>query len=303
MIGNIKKPEFFIVGAPKCGTTALDFHLSLHPEIFMAPKEKHYFMLDEGINIKLKSITRADYVNFFASASHRQVCGESSVWYLYSENVAKKIYQFNPEAKIIIILRNPKKMLPSLHSQFLYDADEHIVDFKTALLEDIERIKKGKKVKTRTFENRPGYINSVLYYEQVKRYLSVFDSGQVTILLHNKVKDDFEGAYRSILKFLQVSTDFFPSEQQVNVNKKIKSVKLHSLSKRPPEKLKKIFRTIIPFKPIRSSLIKIVESLNVSEKNRDELSEEVKELVNKYTKDDVLMLAKLIDKDLSDWLR
>ncbi len=301
MTDSIKKPDFFIVGAPKCGTTALDFQLSLHPEIFMAPKEKHYFGGDIVIHLEL--MREVDYCNLFTPATLKQVCGESSVWYLYSEQAVLKIHRFNPKAKIIIILRNPIEMLPSLHSQFLYDGDELIADFKDALLKDIERIKKGQKWKYRTFEkDRPGFINSVLYYNQVRRYLRVFGSEQVLIILHSEMKENFENSYRSILEFLQVGTDFIPSKKNLNVSKKIKNTNLHFFSKQPPEKLRTIFRTAVPFKSIRQRLITFIESLNVSEQPRVEIDTEVKELIISHTKNDILMLSKLINKDLSSWL-
>src|SRR5438034_3527344 len=115
----MKIPGFFIVGAPKCGTTAMNDYLAGHPDIFMAKKEIHYFGSD--LEIKQKKLSGEEYLDFFKEGEHKYIVGESSVWYLYSKNAAAEIKAFSPGAKIIIMLRNPVDMLPSLHSQHIFD--------------------------------------------------------------------------------------------------------------------------------------------------------------------------------------
>ena len=67
--------------------------------------------------------------------------GEASVWYLYSKTAAQEIYSFNPDAQIVVMLRNPADMLYSQHSQFLYNGNEDIEDFSEALAAEPERTK------------------------------------------------------------------------------------------------------------------------------------------------------------------
>src|SRR5882757_7658017 len=126
------KPDFFIVGAPKCGTTALYRCLEAHPEIFVPErKELHHFGTDLYSPTYVRQLD--EYLSLFAAAGDAKRVGEASVWYLFSKRAATEINAFNPQASVIIMLRNPVEMLHSLHSQHLYNGTEEISDFATAL--------------------------------------------------------------------------------------------------------------------------------------------------------------------------
>lgn len=142
----MKKPDFFIVGAAKCGTTAMYEYLKEHPEIFMPEdaKEPNYFGSD--MNYKSSRLTEEQYLSLFSDAKNEKRIGEASVWYLYSKLAASEIKEFCPSARIIIMLRNPVDMLYSLHSELFYGADEDIEDFKTALnAEEVRKKERHKK--------------------------------------------------------------------------------------------------------------------------------------------------------------
>src|SRR5580692_5743985 len=108
------KPNFFIVGAPKCGTTALNHYLSAHPEIFMAKKEMHHFGADLKFGSQFFRRDRDEYLAEFAEGHGRKGVGETSVWYLFSREAAAELKAFNPEARVIIMLREPVEMVQSL---------------------------------------------------------------------------------------------------------------------------------------------------------------------------------------------
>src|SRR6188508_1581564 len=109
-----KLPNFFIVGAPKAGTTSLYYYLKRHPEVFMSPiKEPNFFAYEETIKQNLyhkeKGVgTLEEYKDLFAEANGRhKAIGEASVSYLFYPPVPERIKQMVPDAKIIISLRNP----------------------------------------------------------------------------------------------------------------------------------------------------------------------------------------------------
>ena len=132
----MKIPNFFIVGAPKCGTTAMNDYLDQHPDVFMAHKELHYF----GNDLQVKNrISEQEYLQHFKDAVNEKIIGEASVWYLFSATAAKEIKSFSPDAKVLIMLRNPVDVIYSLHSQHLYDGNEDVLDFESALALDDER--------------------------------------------------------------------------------------------------------------------------------------------------------------------
>jgi len=138
-VDQYRKPDFFIVGAPKCGTTSMYHYLRQHDQIFMPDeKEPHYF----GEDLKKrpdKFIDNEDeYLNLFKDAKPDQKLGEASTFYLYSKSASREIKEYNPDAKIIIMLRNPIDFLNSLHSQLLFSGNEDEPDFEIAMeLEEI----------------------------------------------------------------------------------------------------------------------------------------------------------------------
>ncbi|MCP4662264.1 MAG: sulfotransferase domain-containing protein, partial [bacterium] len=115
----MKRPDFFIVGAPKCGTTALYHYLSEHPQVFLPEfKEPHFFA--EDLSTPDHICSEQEYLELFLPAGdeHRAV-GEGSVWYLFSSTAARRIREFAPEAKVIVMFRSPVEMFVSLHNQMM----------------------------------------------------------------------------------------------------------------------------------------------------------------------------------------
>src|SRR5437667_5641216 len=106
LYNNIRLPNFFIVGAPRCGTTALYTYLRQHPDIFLPEtKEPHYFNRDMNSGGAIRD--HKEYLSLFAGAQGRARVGEASVYYLSSAYAAREISKVCPGAKIIVMLRNP----------------------------------------------------------------------------------------------------------------------------------------------------------------------------------------------------
>jgi len=178
------RPNFFIVGAPKCGTTAFYEYLRLHPEIFMSvPKEPHYFGSD--LLRKRARPTLSQYLSCFEGAELKKRVGEASVFYLYSSRAAAEIKEFCPEARIIIMLRNPVEMLYSLHSELLFTMYEDIVDFEAALEAEADR-KLGLRV-----PRGARHVNYLFYRDigrfssQVQRYFDAFGRANAHLVVYD----------------------------------------------------------------------------------------------------------------------
>lgn len=99
-----RKPDFFIVGAPKAGTTSIYSYLVQHPEIFMPARKEPYFF---GQWRRNSEEDLRDYLRLFRGVPESKVAGEASTTYLYLQSAAEEIKAFRPDAKIIIMLRNP----------------------------------------------------------------------------------------------------------------------------------------------------------------------------------------------------
>ena len=137
-VTKMRRPDFFIVGAPKCGTTAMIDYLKQHPEVFV-PDRKELDFFGRDLVFKGHRLTEEEYLGFFSRATAEKRAGEGSVWYLHSKTAALEIKDFSPNARIIIMLRNPLDMMYSFHSQRLYNGNEDIENFSAALDAEAER--------------------------------------------------------------------------------------------------------------------------------------------------------------------
>ena len=236
------KPNLFIVGQPKSGTTALHQFLGQHPEIYMSSiKEPHFFCSDfhlesdrfYGKQRFFDIRTESAYLQLFAKAEGAKIAGESSTNYLYSQVAAEKIYNFNPDAKIIIILREPAKFLYSLHSHYVKFTEENEPDFLTALAKESDRL--GEKDISRRVTS-PSYLyysQRVQYDRQVKRYCDRFNREQIKVVIFEEFKAENQRLYREILEFLGVDPSFTPEYDAVNVNKEVKFKAINNLVNSP----------------------------------------------------------------------
>ena len=246
------KPNLFIVGQPKSGTTALHQFLGQHPEIYMSSiKEPHFFCSDfhlesdraYGKKRFFDFRSESAYLQLFNRAGKAKVIGESSTNYLYSQVAAEKIHNFNPDAKIIIILREPAKFLYSLHSHYVKFTEENEPDFLTALALESDRQQEKASSPRVTTPSYLYYSQRVQYYQQIIRYYDRFKSEQIKVVIFEEFKSDNERIYREILDFLGVNSNFTPEYEMVNANKEVKFKAINDLVNSPL--LKNIFKNLL----------------------------------------------------------
>jgi sulfotransferase family protein len=209
------KPNLFIVGAPKCGTTAWVEYLSTHPDIFFSPvKEPHHFASDRPPDGRITS--RDEYLRLFQASGPAKVVGEASVTYLLSGTAAQNIHQFNPDAKIIILLRSQEDYLPSRHNQLIFNGEESIEDFETAWRmsgkRDTTNIPKACKN-----PDLLDYRAAGMFSPQVERFYSFFPAEQIRVFHFDHWVGNARPTYLEILRFLEVPDDgrtqFLPVHQ------------------------------------------------------------------------------------------
>lgn len=296
----MKKPDFFIVGAPKCGTTAMYEYLKQHPEIFMPEdvKEPNYFGAD--IRYANRWPTLEQYLSLFSQAKNEKRLGEASVWYLYSKKAAAEIKEFCPSAKIIIMLRNPVDMLYSLHSELFYGADEDVEDFKTALgAEEVrkkERHKKGGYLPIECLF----YTDIAKYSEQVRRYYNAFGRECVRIIIFDDFKSNTSKVYKETLRFLEVNENFQPEFQIVNPNKQIKNETVHKFLFYSPLFIRKAVRLFLPEK-IRWKMRMAVRNLNTMNESRRPMDQKLRKTLQAELAPEVDRLSELMGRDLTHW--
>ena len=298
------KPNFFIIGAPKCGTTALSEYLKTHPNIYMStPKELFYFADDFPAYQEAK--TEAEYLKkFFSNILPRhQAVGEASALYLYSSVALKNLYQFDPNAKIIVMLRNPVDVVYSYHSQLLYDGDENEPDFERAWKLQSVR-KKGENISNFCREPRLlQYAEFGKLGRQIEHLLGIFPPENIHIIWFEDFSNSTQLAYEKVLNFLEVPSDNRTEFERFNANKIHKSSLLGKVTQKPP---KFLIDAAMKTKQImgisRWGVMDTIRSFNSEPTSRKALSADFKaELIAEFTTD-IQKLSCLLDKDLSHWL-
>jgi hypothetical protein len=202
---RVHLPNFFILGAAKSGTTSLYAYLAQHPDIFLSPvKEPSFFC--EGFQVVKNPI---DYFRLFDSVRNEKVIGEASHVYLSNPSTASVLAALFPQAKFVVIFRNPADRAYSLYHHMRRFGYENIGTFEKALLAEEHRMSSS-----RFRETCPQYFYNFLYFrsglfgEQIERYLSLFARDQFHFLTLEELKQDPMAALTAILKFLDVSLEF-----------------------------------------------------------------------------------------------
>jgi len=203
------KPDFFIVGAPKCGTTSMAEYLNRHPEVFVIRGEPHFFGSD--IDYNTPRMPRARYQALWQSAGDKRLIGDRSTWYLYSERAAAEIHAYNPDARVIAMLRHPAELIHSLHAHHAQrDRRDDIADLAEALAAEPER-RQGRRIPPNArFAATLWYSRIPRYSAQLTRYFKAFGREQVLVILFDDLKSDPAGVYREVLEFLGADPDFKP---------------------------------------------------------------------------------------------
>jgi len=302
--GTEKKPNFFIVGAPKCGTTALYEYLRPHPNIFMSPiKEPHFFARDLGSYPRIK--TREEYRRLFAGSrpEHLRV-GEASVYYLRSTVALANIRDFNPDARIIAMFRNPIEMVHALHSQLLYVAEENVPDFETAWRLQ-ERRAHGLDLPPRSRGSfLLQYAEFGRFGSQVERLLSAFPRSQAKLILYDDFRASPQQVYDEVITFLDLPHDNRTEFPRINENKRVRLAWLRDFYQKPPPALRRAvrrFKQVVGGSGLTAVTRKIVD-LNTTKEERLPLSPAFRaELVETF-REEVLLLGRLLNRDLSHWL-
>jgi len=231
-------PDFYIVGAPKCGTTALFTYLQNHPQVFFPSfKEPNYFLTDLP-NVRHYP-TDERYLSLYRHAPPSARRGDASVWNLFSTTAAQEIHARRPDARIVILLRNPVDAALSLHNHSIALLLEDIDDFAEAWAAQDER-RAGQRLPF--YCPHPElviYRDVYLYAEQVKRYLTQFGPEQVMVVLFDDFIADPRNVTEAVVRHVGLSATDLPDTtfQPVNAALTLRSRFLMDMLRAPPKPL------------------------------------------------------------------
>jgi len=287
------RPNLFIVGAAKCGTTAWHRYLSTHPDIFFPElKEPNYFAFDLP---KMRNFTSLDeYEKLFSRGSAAAYRGEASGIHLYSADAARAIGEYDPNAKILIFLRGQEYFLPSYHHQLLYRFAESIEDFEAAW-----RLSGKRPADTIQKTCRdPALLDYRArgdFRTQVERYLDAFPSDQVLVVDFDEWTADPRAAYLRILDFLNLKDDGRTNFERINEAKAFRVKWIGKLIAHPPPIARAAVRVLR--KLTGRSALGIAErasGLLAAPGYSTKISPELSEEIRNYYREDNLALASRI---------
>ena len=237
-------PNFFIVGAAKAGTTSLYNYLKDLPEVYMSSlKEPGYFLTSDDIPYpKFMNLIqdKEKYFSFFKDVKNEIAIGEATALYLWDLDSANYIHQVVPNAKIIIILRNP---VERAYSNFLMlrQTNENL-SFHGAIHRNFSDL---------DYDLTRNYLELGFYAKQVKKYLDVFGEKNVKILIFEEFVDDVTHTLKDVLTFLgvkyktiEVSDKYNPYLEPRTILSKyiLSSEKIRKITKVIPKKIRKNVR-------------------------------------------------------------
>lgn len=235
-------PDFFIVGAPKCGSGSLWRYLAGHPQVFMsAVKEPNHFGSDVRSELTVRD--RDAYLRLFADAGDARAIGEASVRYLRSRDAAAEIAAFDGRARIVALVREPVAQMRSLHNHFVARGIEDITDLGAALTAGTKRFHR-RRVGRPINPDFLDYREAARYAPQLERYLAAFPASQVHVIVTEELAADTAGAFRELLRFLAVDDMYQPSFERHNASRRTRHPGVARWLVAPPTSLRRLSRRV-----------------------------------------------------------
>jgi hypothetical protein len=311
----------FIVGAPRCGTTSLASYLRQHPKVcFSSVKEPMFFAQHDlrGLDGEtLRGRVEDEYLRrFFDHCDGSETLrAEGSVTYLYAAEQLGPILRLWPNARFIVALRDPLAMLPSLHARLLYTGDENITDFKKAWAKIPERAA-GRSIPRSAIDPRfLRYDEAGALGSRVKQLFDAVGRERCHVVLFDDLVADPKGSYERLCAFLDLEP--WPATK-LKAKRKHEAFRygwLQRLLKRPPKPVRTVLageqfrqrekkldakegRTIETIFKIRKRLL----NWNKVKAKREQLDPRVRQEIIDRLRDEIILLSKVIERDLSHWL-
>jgi hypothetical protein len=309
-------PNFFIVGAPKAGTTSLYHYLDQHPQIYMcpvkepchfapevmpdsfAPKYRSGFMSAAGeMKTYLRGAARekrfsgyvpgwVDYLSLFDQVTEERAIGEASVCYLWSPNAARNIAARLPDARIVALLRHPAERA---WSQYLHCVANGHVD--KSFRQQIEACLQSRRGK---FSPAYPFLELGLYTGQIRAYFEFFPRENVRVCFY---QDGLVSIVAELFRFLNVDPGF-----QVDFSRR----HLESATAEAPTIVYRALRKSGLWRPLRKLAPRrartTLRKLAFRKRTVTSMQEADQRFLCQYYREDVLALSALLNRDLTSWL-
>jgi len=310
-------PNFFIIGAPKAGTTSLCSYLDQHPEVYMsAIKEPNFFadeIREEHFDPKARQgmardhrdlrkffsgpmhdkrfggiVTEwEDYRRLFSNARNEAALGDGSVCYLWSPTAPDRIASRIPDAKILVMLRDPAERA---YSQYLHGVSNGAIRWSFR-----EHIQRNLRHGSTQFCVHYPFLEFGLYAEQLRRYQERFQHN-VWVGFHQDFQDRPLEVYRDICRFLEIGDEFSPSMERRHLESQVPRRSSVAWLKRSG-----FWQAAAPIVP--SGVRPLMRSMLMRRPGTNRMDAADRSYLAGFYREDICKLADLLNRDLSCWLR
>ena len=268
-------PNFIIIGAMRSGTTSLARYLGAHPQVFMAAKkEVHFFDFNFDRSLDW-------YARHFARAGGKTAVGEATPGYMYNERAIARMARLVPQARLIVVLRNPVDRAYSHY--WLNRARGHEpLDFAAAIAVEPERLANSELALGR----RGVYLEGSRYLKYLLRVCRYYPRSALHVVIFEDLRDEPRAVYAAVCRFLGVGESFLPPNLGRPINRFVafRSLGLRNLGRRLP-------------RPLR----RVVDRLNVREASYPPLDPALRRALQEQFAGENAALAAWLSRDLSVW--
>jgi len=312
-----RTPNFFIVGAPKAGTTSLYSYLDQHPEVYMSAIKEPHFFADEIREENLEPQTRRemarqhgdlrkflsgpmhgkrfggivteweDYCRLFSNARNELALGEASVCYLWSPTAPERIAKRIPDAKILVMLRDPAERA---YSQYLHGLSNGAIRWSFR-----EHIRRNLRHSATQFSVHYPFLEFGLYSEQLRRYQKQFRQN-VWVGLHQDFEDRPLEIYHDICRFLGIGEEFSPNMERRHLESQVPHLSSAGWLKRSG-----FWQAAAPRVP--SSARALMRRMLIRRPGTNRMDAADRNYLVDFYREDIGKLADLLGRDLDGWLR
>jgi hypothetical protein len=293
-------PDFFIIGAPKCGTTAIYNWLSENPQVHAPVKEPSFFSQDivstENIPTHISSLE--EYCGRFkGSQTGKEIIGEATPKYLYSDRALQKINMLRPDAKLIVCLRDPVDLAISFHNQKVKEGVECEPTFEAAWNRALEADNVTPLTLNHEIHGQINYLFWASVGRRLERLFQYFPRRQVLFVFLSDLKTDPRRSYSMVLEFLGVENDGRKDFSVVNERRKIIWPRFHKVLLQARQRVMPVLGPYIRWRGGKGTgLLKAATSLTTT---RGQYTSEVTSILrsNMYRtlRDDMRITERLVD--------
>jgi hypothetical protein len=299
----MREPDFFVVGAPKCGTSALAGYLREHPDCFMCwPKEPLFFCEDLSGIRQVESLP--EYLCLFANAPPgARAVGEASAMYLYSQVAIARLREHFASARLIVMLRSPIDLVEAFHAQLRYALAEDQPQLATAWDLQDERALGGSLPPGCPESKLLQYRRVALLGDQVRRLFAAVPSEQVHIVVFDDLVQDPRAEYLRLLAFLGLQDDGRVDFPAVNARRAHRLRLVSRLTQRPPRFVVQVSKALKRrFGLERIGVLDGLRRANRIPVRRLGVPGELRLKMADTFAEDVALLSSLLGRDFTPWL-